>query len=324
MMLEEHPMTLNIGIIGATGIIGRNLVEFFREKPSVRLFLYASPHSLTRTITVKNQLFPVAPIGPEIFKSLDWSIFATSAPTAKEYIPHALRHSCRVIDLSAASRLDPNVFLFCAGVNEENFPGNVPIIACPNCTTSLIAKVLAPLHKQFPLKGFLASTYQSISGAGWHAVQTWKQQLTTKISNDRSIVPLSHNCIPWIDPIENSPHTGEEESITHESKKLLQQPDLKISANCVRVSCERGHGIALTAQFRQNISPATIQKCLSRSPTLIHADKTPIECTGDDHVYYSRIRAAEFPENSTSLWITGDQIAAGTIANVDGILKKWT
>lgn len=314
-------MTLNIGIIGATGIIGRHLAMHLRNHPALQLSLYASPQSRTRSITIDEQSLTVFPINSKNFNALNGAIFATSKEISQEYVPQALHHDCRVIDLSAAFRLNPDIPLFCAGVNEIN--RKTPLIACPNCTTSLIAKVIAPLHKQFPVEGFSVCTYQSISGAGWHAVQTWKQQLE-KTPDDRPIVPLAHNCIPWIDFIDDSPHTGEELAVILESKKLLQQPDLKISATCVRVSCKRSHGIALTIQFQKKTSVEAVQECLGKIPYLSYALKTPIECTGESQIYYSRLREVEFPQNAISLWITGDQITAGTIANVDGILEKWS
>lgn len=313
-------MNLRIGIIGATGIIGRELV-FQLDSLNYQIALFASPKSSTKSIAINDKIFAIQPISPEIFSKLDIAIFATSATISAELIPSAVQSGCRVIDLSDHYRLAKNVPLFLTNLSTENII-NVPIVACPNCTTSLLMKVLYPLHQKFSLDRFFACTYQSVSGAGARAVEEWKSEIT-----DGNFAPkvfqktIAHNCIPQIGKIENNDYSEEENSIINESRKILNLPELKISATCVRVSCKRSHGIALTAQFNKKITPEAAVQELLNHPELRHECKTPHECQGDDKIYFSRVRRDNILNNAISIWITGDQILAGTIPNVVRIIS---
>ena len=313
-------MNLHIGIIGATGIIGYHVANALNQMGH-KLSLFASAQSQTRELVLGKKIFSIQTLTPEAFNSIDIAIFSSSATISKKWASVAINSDCRVIDLSDAFRLKNNVPLFFSYSDPEDIK-NIPIISCPNCTTSLISKTIYPLHQQFELKKLYVSTYQSVSGAGKRAVLEWEKEFTNpEIKPYIFPETIANNCIPYIGKTNANGQCQEEKSIIKECRKLFNQPKLKISATCVRISCERGHGIALTAQFKNRTTPQLVINELSKYPDLIHQPKTPRTCKDRPEIYYSRVRKDFLGNNSVSMWIVGDQIVAGTLPNIISIVK---
>lgn len=319
---------LRIGIIGATGIVGQELAKSILQKfPHCTLSLFVTRPSKISQVEINGQKIFLQILEEKFFTDLDIAIFSVKEALAHQWIPIALRYTCKIIDLSSAYRLNKDVPLVCTPVINCKIIKNASLIACPNCTVSLITKVLFPLQQQFGILGFSACTYQSISGAGRRSLLEWKRQLSEIVKKKGDFVfndikNFANNCIPQIGPIDNTGYSSEEQSIEQETKKILNNPNLKISATCVRVSCERGHGISLTVQLQKKFSLDEIKKTLLQQLNIRCDTKTtPAECAYDENIYCSRIRKDTFTENALSLWITGDQITAGTIPNIISIIK---
>ena len=319
-------MSLNIGIIGATGIIGKALIKELFQRNQISISLFSSQSVYSKKFSINGSEIDIHPICEGIFSKLDVVIFSTNIAVSQHWIPIAIKHSAHIIDLSDAYRLHPNVPLASPSIDKD-FIKNSQIIACPNCTVCLLSHVLHPLDQSFGLLGFSVSTYQSVSGAGNRAVSEWENQLSDPhYPNTIFTKHIANNLIPLIGAVHTNNFSDEELSIIRETKKIFKNQNLKISATCVRVSVKQSHGMSLTFRLKEKPSIQEIEQRLRSSSTIKFELKTPTETENSEIIYVSRIREDDFIENGFSLWITADQINAGTVPNIlniiDTILKK--
>lgn len=322
---------LNIGIVGATGVVGSTMREILKERnfPIAQLRLFASARSAGKVIdgvTVEDAEMAD-------YAGLDIVLFSAGGSTSKTLAPKVAAAGAIVIDNSSAFRSDPQVPLVVAEVNAHAI-ADLPkgIIANPNCTTMAVMPVLKPLHDEAGLKRLVASTYQAVSGAGLEGIEVLARQLEHVGSNARLLaegghddvlpaaekwaVPIAHNVVPLNYVLGEDGYTEEELKLRDESRKILEIPALAVSATCVRVPVFSGHSVSFNVEFERPISATRALELLSQAPGVVLSDcPNPLEATGKDPVFVGRVRVDPTVEHGLALFVAGDNLRKGAALN---------
>ena len=324
---KNEPIT--VAILGATGRVGQELLKVLdqRKFPIKELRLLASSRSKDATIEFQGKKYPVQEPSPEAFKGVDVVLASAGADIALKYAPMAVEQGAVVIDNSNAFRMDKDVPLVIPEVNGHALKDHKGIIANPNCSTSQLVPVLKPLHEAAGLKRVIISTYQSVSGAGKEAMDELEQQ-TRDMINGKDAKPavfqrqIAFNLIPHIDSFLENGYTKEEMKMVNETRKILELPNLPVTATCVRVPVLIGHSESVTVDLERPLSPAQAREVLSNSPIIEIWDApesgrypTPIDCAGEDPVYVGRIRPDTSSDTGLNLWIVADNLRIGAALN---------
>lgn len=332
-------MALKVAIVGATGNVGREMLDILDERkfPADKVFALASSRSKGDAIQFGNKELIVEDLSEFDFSNADIALFSAGGKISGEFAPLAAEKNCVVIDNSSRFRMDPDVPLIVPEVNGEAIANyeKTKIIANPNCSTIQMVVALKPLHDLVTIKRVVVSSYQSTSGAGKAAMDELFEQIKGIYSNNL-IEPkifqkqISFNVIPQIGPFVSSGYTEEEEKMINETKKILDN-DIKVSATCVRVPTFIGHAESVNIEFENYISSEEASKVLAGAPgCLVDLDDkesyaTPIDCAGNDHTYISRIRNDDSVENGLNLWVVSDNLRKGAALNtiqIAEILEK--
>ena len=332
-------MALKVAIVGATGNVGREMLDILDERkfPADKVFALASSRSKGDAIQFGNKELIVEDLSEFDFSNADIALFSAGGKISGEFAPLAAEKNCVVIDNSSRFRMDPDVPLIVPEVNGEAIANyeKTKIIANPNCPTIQMVVALKPLHDLVTIKRVVVSSYQSTSGAGKAAMDELFEQIKGIYSNNL-IEPkifqkqISFNVIPQIGPFVSSGYTEEEEKMINETKKILDN-DIKVSATCVRVPTFIGHAESVNIEFENYISSEEASKVLAEAPgCLVDLDDkesytTPIDCAGNDHTYISRIRNDDSVENGLNLWVVSDNLRKGAALNtiqIAEILEK--
>ena len=332
-------MALKVAIVGATGNVGREMLDILDERkfPADKVFALASSRSKGDAIQFGNKELIVEDLSEFDFSNADIALFSAGGKISGEFAPLAAEKNCVVIDNSSRFRMDPDVPLIVPEVNGEAIANyeKTKIIANPNCSTIQMVVALKPLHDLVTIKRVVVSSYQSTSGAGKAAMDELFEQIKGIYSNNL-IEPkifqkqISFNVIPQIGPFVSSGYTEEEEKMINETKKILDN-DIKVSATCVRVPTFIGHAESVNIEFENYISSEEASKVLAEAPgCLVDLDDkesyaTPIDCAGNDHTYISRIRNDDSVENGLNLWVVSDNLRKGAALNtiqIAEILEK--
>ena len=332
-------MALKVAIVGATGNVGREMLDILDERkfPADKVFALASSRSKGDAIQFGNKELIVEDLSEFDFSNADIALFSAGGKISGEFAPLAAEKNCVVIDNSSRFRMDPDVPLIVPEVNGEAIANyeKTKIIANPNCSTIQMVVALKPLHDLVTIKRVVVSSYQSTSGAGKAAMDELFEQIKGIYSNNL-IEPkifqkqISFNVIPQIGPFVSSGYTEEEEKMINETKKILDN-DIKVSATCVRVPTFIGHAESVNIEFENYISLEEASKVLAEAPgCLVDLDDkesyaTPIDCAGNDHTYISRIRNDDSVENGLNLWVVSDNLRKGAALNtiqIAEILEK--
>ena len=332
-------MALKVAIVGATGNVGREMLDILVERdfPIDEVFALASSRSKGDAVQFGNKELIVEDLNEFDFSNADIALFSAGGKISGEFAPLAAEKNCVVIDNSSRFRMDPDVPLIVPEVNGEAIANyeKTKIIANPNCSTIQMVVALKPLHDLVTIKRVVVSSYQSTAGAGKAAMDELFEQ-TKGIYSNNSIEPeifqtqISFNVIPQIGPFVSSGYTEEEEKMIIETKKILDN-DIKVSATCVRVPTFIGHAESVNIEFENYISSEEASKVLAEAPgCLVDLDDkesyaTPIDCAGNDHTYISRIRNDDSVENGLNLWVVSDNLRKGAALNtiqIAEILEK--
>jgi len=318
-----------VGIVGATGAVGRELIEllFAREFPMESLTLLASSRSAGKEIKYAGKTFTVEEAKPESFEKFDIAIFSAGASVSKILVPECAKRGCVAIDNSSAFRMDPDVPLVVPEVNAHALKGHKNIIANPNCTTAISLMALCPLHKAFGLKRFFASTYQAVSGTGVAAMWELEAQMKA-ISEGKEpevkVYPyqIALNVIPHVDVFLDNGYTKEEMKMLNETRKIMELPNVQNSTTCVRVPVMRAHSVAINAEFERPVSVEKAREAIAAFPgaELVDdvADKKypmPLFYQSKEKCGVGRIRKDSVFENGLSFWVSGDQLWKGAALN---------
>ena len=327
---------MRVGIVGATGQVGGVVQTILAERnfPIDELRLFASARSAGRTTEYAGKQITIEDASTADFAGLDVVIFSAGGATSRELAPKVAATGAVVIDNSSAWRMDPEVPLVVADVNDADV-ANRPkgIIANPNCTTMAAMPVLRPLHEAAGLRALVVSTYQAVSGAGLSGVEELAQQIA-KAGDARSLThdgsgidmgqpsafveTIAYNALPWAGDLvgDGRLETSEEQKLRDESRKILHIPELPVSGTCVRVPVFTGHSLSINARFERPISVDEATAVLSAAPSVVLDDvPTPLKSAGIDPSIVGRLRVDETVDNGLAMFVAGDNLRKGAALN---------
>ena len=326
----------NIAVIGATGIVGREMMSILADRafPIKKIYAIASRNSIGKDVSFGDvDIVKVKSLDDFDFAKIDIALFAAGSEVAKVYAPQAAKAGCIVIDNSSHFRMDEDVPLIIPEVNKEDLFGHKNIIANPNCSTIQMVVALSKLHEEFGIKRIVVSTYQAVSGAGKASMdELYSQTKGVYVYNVPESVNFSKriafNVIPHIDRFMDDGSTKEEWKMVNETKKIIGA-DIAVSATCVRVPVFIGHAESVNVEFEDDASIEQVIQILSRTPSVVVVDKrenggyiTPAECAGEDAVYVSRIRKDPSLKSAINLWIVSDNVRKGAALNAVQIAEE--
>ncbi len=327
---------MNIAIVGATGNVGRKILEVL-EKKNFRvdnLHLLASTKSLGSSLNFKGKDVKIELLENFDFSKVDLTFFSAGGKISEKFAPKAAKNSI-VVDNSSFFRMDPEVPLIVPQVNPndmKNIPKN--IIANPNCSTAQLVIVLKPLHDLFKIKRVVVSTYQSTSGAGKAPMDEMVEQSMAiinnkKVSSENFTKQIAFNAIPHIDVFAEDGYTKEELKMTRETKKILDDK-IELTATCVRIPVKVSHAESVNIEFEKPFTVKKISETLNNSPGCKVFDKrenagyiTPIDAEGKNETFISRIREDNSKNNSLNLWIVSDNLLRGAALNAVEIAETY-
>ncbi len=315
---------VNLAVVGATGMVGRTFLKVLEEKqlPIENIWFFASKRSAGSKIKFNGEEYTVEELTENSFdRGIDIALFSAGGSTSEKFSPIAAEHGCVVIDNSSAWRMDPDVPLVVPEVNPEDVKWNKGIIANPNCSTIQAVVALKPLDEAFKIKRVVYSTYQAVSGAGragWEDLENGlKGEAPKKFQH-----PIANNCLPHIDVFTDGGYTKEEIKMINETRKILHNDKLKVTATAVRVPVFNSHSESINVEFEKPFTMEEVVKTLAKAPGIViqndfSKDEYPlaINATGTDEVYVGRIRRDNSVENGVNLWVVADNIRKGAASN---------
>ena len=316
-------------MLGATGAVGQELLILLEERgfPVAELLPLASPRSAGQQIAWQGESLTVQPVQQGCFTGVDLVLASAGGSVSRAWAPEAVAAGAVVIDNSSAFRLDPDVPLVVPEVNPEAAFRHRGVIANPNCTTILLTVALAPLAARRPIRRVVISTYQSASGAGARAMEELRQLSRTVLEGGEpvsTVLPhsLAFNLFLHNSPLEPSGYCEEELKMLNETRKIMELPDLRLSATCVRVPVLRAHSEAVNIEFSEPFPVEEARALLEVAPGVeliedFGANRFPMptDVTGRDPVAVGRIRQDLSEPNALELWLCGDQIRKGAALN---------
>ncbi len=323
-------MGYKVAIVGATGNVGREMLEILSERgfPADEVVALASRRSLGREVSFGDRTLKIKTLENFDFSDTDICLMSAGGSVAKEWAPKIAAAGCVVIDNSSAFRYESDVPLVVPEVNADAVAGFTKrnIIANPNCSTAQLVVALKPIHDAAGIKRVVVATYQSVSGAGKDAMdelfsQTRAVFVSDPMESQHFTKRIAFNVIPQIDTFMEDGSTREEWKMMAETKKILD-PKIKLTATCVRVPVFIGHSEAVNLELEHPLSAAKARALLREAPGVLVVDKredggyvTPVETAGEDATYVSRIREDPTVENGLSLWIVADNLRKGAALN---------
>lgn len=323
---------INLAVVGATGMVGRTFLKVLEEKnlPIENFYIFASARSAGSTLTFNGKEYTVLELNENSFKDyqIDIALFSAGGGTSLKYAPIAAESGCIVIDNSSAWRMDPNVPLVVPEVNPEDIRSHQGIIANPNCSTIQAVVALKPLHEYYGIKRIVYTTFQAVSGAGmggWSDLEEGlKGQAPKKFPH-----PIANNCLPHIDVFLENGYTKEEMKMVEETRKILHDDTLRITATTVRVPVFNSHSESINVELNKPFEIDELINRLSASEGIIVQDDLAnniyplaINATGHDEVFVGRIRRDESLEHGINLWVVADNIRKGAASNAVQI-AEW-
>ena len=322
---------VSVAVVGATGAVGNEMVKVLEEKrfPVNELRLLASKRSVGKKISFNGNEVKVEELTEDSFKGVQISLFSAGASVSKKFAPIAAKSGCVVIDNSSAFRMEADIPLVVPEVNPHAIAQykNRGIIANPNCSTIQMVVALKPIHDVSKIKRVVVATYQAVSGTGKRAIEELSSQ-TQAIFNFKDIVcnvyphQIAFNCLPHIDVFLENGYTREEMKMYYETKKIMEDEDIEVTATCVRVPVFYGHSEAINIELEKKLTADEVRKILSNAPGVKVVDNPDnneyplaIYAAGRDEVFVGRIREDVSKENCIEMWVVSDNIRKGAALN---------
>ena len=305
-----------------------------RNFPFSSLKVLASGRSAGKEIRYGDKTFVIEEATPESFEGMDIALFSAGATITKTLAPEAAKRGCVVVDNSSAFRMDPGVPLVVPEINPGEVASHKGIIANPNCSTAIALMGLAPLHKAFGLKRFVACTYQAVSGSGVAGMEELENQLKawsegTESAPDTYPHPIAFNLFPHVDVFFDDGYTKEEHKMLNESRKIMSMPDLPATTTCVRVPVMRAHSIAIHAEFERPVDLTAAREAIAAFPGAELCDDptnaiypTPLQYSGKDKCGVGRLRIDSALDNGLAFFVVGDQLLKGAALNAVQIAEE--
>src|SRR5690554_5805447 len=315
----------NIAIVGATGMVGQKFLQVLegRQLPAENYILFASARSAGKKVTFMNREYTVEELNESCFDGRDIHIalFSAGGEVSRKYAPIAAARGIVVIDNSSAWRMNPDVPLIVPEVNPQDIEKHKGIISNPNCSTIQAVVALKPLYDRYGIKRIVYSTYQAVSGAGVAGYDDLKNGIDG-IEPKKFPHPIFDNCIPHIDSFLDNGYTKEEMKMIEETKKILSDDSLRITATTVRVPVYNGHSESINVELKKEFNLDELKDVLSEAPGVEVVDDPknnvypmPINANGKDQVLVGRIRRDESLDNGVNLWVVADNIRKGAATN---------
>jgi aspartate-semialdehyde dehydrogenase len=328
---------INVAVAGATGAVGNQMIRCLEEAdfPIGSIKLLASARSVGRTLRFKGDMIAVEELKEDSFKGMDIALFSAGGGTSERFAPCAANDGCVVVDNSSAWRMDPDVPLVVPEVNSHAIAGfpKKGIIANPNCSTIQMVVALDPIHRNYQIKRIVVSTYQAVSGTGKKAIDELFDQTRAMINfldYEKKVYPhrIAFNCLPHIDTFLDNGYTKEEMKMVNETRKILEDDTIGVTATTVRVPVFYGHCEAVNVETRKPISASEVRQLLQNSDGIKVMDdpaKTlyPLatDGAGQDLTLVGRIRNDESINNGINMWIVADNIRKGAATNAVQIAR---
>ncbi|MDE7395699.1 MAG: aspartate-semialdehyde dehydrogenase [Clostridiales bacterium] len=324
--------TYSVAVVGATGMVGRKMIQVLEEQnvPVGDLRLFASARSKGQTLYFRGEPHYVHELTEGAVRKCkaDFALFSAGAAVSEMYAPLFASLDTVVIDNSSRWRTDQSVPLVVPEVNASDLAKHKGIIANPNCSTIAAVVALAPLHRAYGIKRIVYSTYQAVSGAGRRGYDDLQNGINGEPPK-KFPLPVFGNVLPHIDAFLPNGYTKEEEKMMFETRKILGEPALRITATTVRVPVFYGHSESINVEFSTSVTAESVRKTLQKAEGVVVMDDvehgvypTPRELADRDEVFVGRIRKDESVESGVNLWVVADNIRKGAATNAVQILQK--
>lgn len=324
----------NVAVVGATGLVGRTMVRVLEERdfPVGRLLLLASSRSAGKTMDFRGRAVTVEELTAESFASgVEIGLFSAGASVSTKFAPIAVRSGVLVIDNSSAFRMDPDVPLVVPEVNPDDIKASRGIISNPNCSTIQMVVALKPLHDRWKIRRIVVATYQSVTGAGKRGIDQLEAELAGKSVAERKFPhPIAMNVLPHIDVMDEDGYSKEERKMIRETKKIMGDESIAVTATCVRVPVLGGHSEAVNLEFERPFLLEEVREALRSAPGVTLVDEPernlypmPISAGGKDEVFVGRVRRDETLRSGLNLWIVSDNLRKGAATNAIQIAEEW-
>jgi len=319
----------NVAVVGATGAVGKVMLEVLEQRrfPLNQLRLLASEKSEGKKVKFSSQELPVETLTEQSFNGIEIALFSAGAERSRVFAPAAVKSGAVVIDNTSYFRMNPEVPLVVPEVNPQDIKKHHGIIANPNCSTIGMVLALNPIHQAARIKRVIVTTFQSVSGAGATAIQELKDQAEAWGRSEKLLVKkfphqIAFNCIPQIDDFLENGYTKEEMKMVDETKKIIGDPSIQVTATCVRVPVFYAHSESVTIETEKKLSAREAREILSKAPGVIVLDEPehkkypmPIDVQGHDETFVGRIREDISHPSAITLWLVSDNLRKGAALN---------
>lgn len=321
----------HVAVVGATGAVGNEMLKILEERkfPVGRLTLLASERSIGKELKFNGELYPIQVLNEKSFAGIQIGLFSAGGSISQRFAPIAAASGCIVIDNTSAFRMEPDIPLVVPEVNAESIGmyKNRGIISNPNCSTIQMVVALKPIHDAVKIKRIVVSTYQAVSGTGKKAIEELIEQTRALMSNrepEIKVYPhrIAFNCLPHIDVFLDNGYSKEEMKMVNETRKILNDPSVAVTATTVRVPVLFGHSESVNIETEKKITADEVREILSRAPGVTVVDDLkgnkyplPIDAAGKDDTFVGRIREDESIENGINMWIVSDNVRKGAALN---------
>ncbi|RYJ41610.1 aspartate-semialdehyde dehydrogenase [Flavobacterium beibuense] len=315
---------MKVAVVGATGMVGEVMRKVLAERnfPITELIPVASEKSVGKEIDFNGKKYKVVSLETAVAMKPQIALFSAGGDTSKEWAPKFAEAGTTVIDNSSAWRMDPTKKLVVPEINASELTKEDKIIANPNCSTIQMVLALNPLHKKYNIERVVVSTYQSVTGTGVKAVQQLENEYSGVQGEMAYKYPIHRNAIPQIDVFEDNGYTKEEMKMTRETKKIMGDDSIRVTATTVRIPTVGGHSEAVNIEFSNDFDLNEVRSILHNTPGITVQDNTdtftypmPLYAEGKDDVFVGRIRRDESQPNTLNMWIVADNLRKGAATN---------
>ncbi len=326
-----------VAVVGATGAVGTEMLNILKERkfPVESVAALASERSAGKSVKFGNETVAVSVLDRNSFAGIDFALFSAGGSVSQEFAPVAAKAGAVVIDNTSAFRMDKDVPLVVPEVNPADAFKHKGIIANPNCSTIQMVVALKPIHDRAQIRRIVVSTYQAVSGAGQRAMTCLLEESRKMLAGEKfqpTVFPyqIAFNLIPQIDVFTESGYTKEELKMVNETKKIMGDESIRVSATTVRVPVLRGHSESVNVETARKITAAQVKELLKNAPGVVLVDEPenkkyplPIVAAGTDPVYVGRIREDLSIENGINLWVVSDNLRKGAALNAVQIAELF-
>jgi aspartate-semialdehyde dehydrogenase len=315
---------MKVAVVGATGMVGEVMLKVLAERnfPVTELIPVASERSVGKEIMFKGNTFKVVSLETAVSLKPQIALFSAGGDTSKEWAPKFAQAGTTVIDNSSAWRMDPTKKLVVPEINAGEITPGDKIIANPNCSTIQMVLALSGLHKKYNIERIVVSTYQSVTGTGVKAVKQLENEYAGIEGEMAYKYPIHRNAIPQIDVFEDNGYTKEEMKMVRETKKIMGDDSIRVTATTVRIPTVGGHSESVNIEFSNDFDVNDVRRVLAETPGITVQDNVanfeypmPLYAEGKDDVYVGRIRRDETQPNTLNMWIVADNLRKGAATN---------